>query len=67
MKQPPANDYFKQRAEEERAASERATDERAARPHRELADEYLKRAAMRQVPPEEPVVGTMFKEFRIFR
>jgi hypothetical protein len=62
-------DYFERRAEEERAAAQDAADERAAQSHRELAEEYLKRASgeREETAPEEETneLGTLGREFRI--
>ena len=66
MEQPTADDYFERRADEERSASERAIDERAAQAHRDLAEEYRKRAAaMRILPVDEPGPGILNKGFQI--
>jgi hypothetical protein len=69
MDQPQSLDYFQRRAEEERAAAEKAADARAAHSHRELAEEYERRASgegellAEEGTEEEP--GTLAKDFRI--
>jgi hypothetical protein len=70
MQELESQDYFHRRAEEERAAAEHAADERAAQTHRELAQEYEKRAhcdgngaVFEDEQPQDP--GTLHKEFRI--
>jgi hypothetical protein len=60
--------YFERRAEEERDAARRATNERAARSHRELAEQYLKRASgAEQFLDNDPDVdaGILSKDFQI--
>jgi hypothetical protein len=66
MNEAPRDDYFQRRAEEERAASERAIDKRAAQAHRELAEEYRKRAGAGRISTiEEPARGIVAKGFQI--
>jgi hypothetical protein len=69
MEQPQSLDYFQRRAEEERAAAEKAADERAAHSHRELAEEYEKRAngqgELLADGDQEQEPGTLAMNFRI--
>jgi hypothetical protein len=66
MEQPGTDDYFERRAEEERAASERANDKRAAQAHRELAEEYRKRAGESRIfAVDEPGQAILNKGFHI--
>jgi hypothetical protein len=66
MDQPASDDYFERRAEEERAASERAVDKRAAQAHRDLAEEYRKRAGLTRIlVVDEPGEGILDKGFHI--
>jgi hypothetical protein len=61
--------YFSRRARQEQIAAETATDERAARPHRELAREYRKRASGKEAPdgeePETVGSGILSSDFHI--
>ena len=58
--------YFERRAEEERAASERAADTRAAQAHRDLSEQYRKRARVSQVfVVDEAQAGILAKGFQI--
>jgi len=61
--------YFRRRAKQEQVAAETATDERAARPHRELAEEYRKRASGKEAPdgeePETVGSGILSSDFHI--
>jgi hypothetical protein len=45
--------YFLRRARQEQVAADSAVDERAARPHRELAQQYRKRASGAETPRRE--------------
>jgi hypothetical protein len=65
MKQPPCNDYFSRRADEEHIASKLAADERAARSHRELAKEYRKRASRTEAGEPDRRAATLSRGFRI--
>jgi hypothetical protein len=68
MEQPQSPDYFQRRAEEERAAAEKAADERAAHSHRELAEEYERRASGAGellADEDQEQDGTLAKDFRI--
>ena len=45
--------YFERRAAQERAAADQAADEPSARPHREMADQYLTLAINGESPRTE--------------
>ena len=60
------DNYFERRADEERAASERAVDRRAAQAHRDLSEEYRKRARLsRMFDEDEAPTGVLSKGFQI--